>query len=206
MIDIPLDCPHCNTERVGFRGIYFMPCDPHSVQNILLLQCGHCQNGVVARYDGQQFMNWIQNNGQTKPPHLLGMWPEAQPLEAPKYLPDNIRNFYLQGLDGLRRRGYDAAGIMFRKSLDVSLKRIHPEGKGTLQKRIDTLPQHLGITPAMREWAHEIRDLGNEAAHEDEPLSEAQARALHAFTEMFLTYAFTLPGMLEQRKKDEPPV
>lgn len=205
MVDIPLDCPHCNIERVGFHGELFMACDPHGNERLLLLQCGHCQNGVVARYGGPHFTNWLQSNGQTAPPHLLGMWPKAEPAEAPGYLPDNIRNFYLQGLDSLRRNGYDAAGTMFRKSLDVSLKRIHPEGKGTLQKRIDALPQHLGITPAMREWGHEIRDLGNEAAHEDEPLSKAQARALHFFTEMFLTYAFTLPGMLDQRKRDEPP-
>ncbi len=95
---------------------------------------------------------------------------------------------------------------MFRKSLDVALKRIHPEGKGMLQKRIDALPQELGITPAMKEWAHEIRDLGNDAAHEEEPFSEAEARSLHAFTEMFLTYAFTLPGMLKERKTADPPV
>jgi Domain of unknown function (DUF4145) len=137
---------------------------------------------------------------------LLGVWPKAEVPSAPKHLPDNIQNFYYQGLDSLRRRSFDAAGTMFRKVLDAALRRIQPGGKGTLQRRIDALPQELGITPAMKEWAHQIRDLGNDAAHEDEPFSEAAAKALHAFTEMFLTYAFTLPGMLEERKREEPPV
>ncbi|WP_343895983.1 DUF4145 domain-containing protein, partial [Craurococcus roseus] len=85
-------------------------------------------------------------------------------------------------------------------------KRLHSVGKGTLYKRIESLPQEIGITPAMKEWAHEIRELGNDAAHEDEPFTEAEAKALHSFTEMFLTYAFTLPGLLEERKAAEPPV
>jgi hypothetical protein len=103
-------------------------------------------------------------------------------------------------MDGLRRGNFDAAGTMFRKALDVGLKRIHPEGKGTLEKRINGLPDTIGITPAMKEWAHSIRDLGNDAAHEEEPFSEADAKALQAFTETFLTYTFTLPGMIEERK------
>ncbi|HJS84278.1 MAG TPA: DUF4145 domain-containing protein [Acetobacteraceae bacterium] len=183
-----------------------MPCDINRTQHILLLQCGYCQNGVVAKYRGHEIMNWVQTNGQATPPHLVEVCPKAEPPSAPKYLPDNIRRFFLQGLDSLRRKGYDAAGTMFRKSLDVALKRIHPEGRGTLQRRIDTLPQEFGITSAMKEWAHEIRNLGNDAAHEEEPFTEAEAKALHAFTDMFLTYAFTLPGMLKERKMADPPV
>jgi hypothetical protein len=205
MVDVPLDCPHCGTARIGFRGSHFMACDQHHAENILLLQCGHCRNGVVAKYRGLDFSEWVRSGGMAGSPTLVEVWPVAEPPSAPQHLPPNIRAFYLQGLDSLRRKGYDAAGTMFRKSLDVALKRIHPDGHGTLQRRIDALPPDLGITPAMKEWAHEIRNLGNDAAHEEDPFTEAEAKALHAFAEMFLTYAFTLPGMLAERKKQEPP-
>ena len=89
---------------------------------------------------------------------------------------------------------------MFRKSLDIGLKRINPAGKGSLEKRIDNLPESTGITAAMKEWAHQIRHLGNDAAHEDDPFSPEEANALQSFTELFLTYAFTLPGMLAARR------
>ena len=170
MTQVPLDCPYCGTERVALRGMHFMPRDMEQHEFILLLQCGHCYNGVVAKYQGRQFTHWMQAQGIMQPPELMGIWPKAKPLGAPGHLPDNIRNFFLQGIDSLGRNGYDAAGTMFRKSLDVALKRLHPEGKGSLQKRIDGLPQELGITPAMKQWAHETRDLGNDAAHEEEPL------------------------------------
>jgi Domain of unknown function (DUF4145) len=106
----------------------------------------------------------------------------------------------LQGIDNLKRKNFDAAGTMFRKSLDVGLKIINPAGRGSLEKRIDSLPEDMGITPAMKDWAHEIRHLGSDAAHEDEPFAPEEAGALQSFMELFLTYAFTLPGMLAARR------
>lgn len=108
-------------------------------------------------------------------------------------------------MDNLARKNFDAAGTMFRKSLDTALKRLDPSGKGTLQQRIENLPAALGITPAMKEWAHQIRELGNDAAHEEDPFTEDDAKALQAFSELFLTYTFTLPGMLAARKSPPPP-
>lgn len=51
----------------------------------------------------------------------------------------------------------------------------------------------------MQEWAHAIRLDGNEAAHEEEPFDKETCEALKSFTELFLMYAFTLPGMLAER-------
>jgi hypothetical protein len=90
-------------------------------------------------------------------------------------------------------------------NLDTALRRLDPSGKGTLQQRIDHLPAELSITPAMKEWAHQIRELGNDAAHEEDPFTEDEARALHAFSELFLTYTFTLPGMFAARKSPPSP-
>jgi hypothetical protein len=77
---------------------------------------------------------------------------------------------------------------------------LNPSGIGNLQQRIEKLSVAVGVTPAMKEWAHEIRELGNDAAHEEEPFTEIEATTLQAFTELFLTYTFTLPGMLAARK------
>ena len=54
----------------------------------------------------------------------------------------------------------------------------------------------------MKEWAHEIRCLGADAAHDEDPFTENEAKSLQPFTELFLTYAFMLPGMLDAKKKD----
>ena len=196
-----LHCPHCNTEAAGFFGDAYMQGDSRINSWLLLLRCGVCNEGAVAKYQSMHFPQWVQSNGQLPPPKLLGIWPEEEQLKAPEHLTDKVERLYLQGVSSLDRSEYDAAGTMFRKCLDSALKQVHPEGRGNLKERIDKLPEALGVTPAMKQWAHEIRDLGNDAAHEEELFTGEQAAELHAFTEMFLTYSFTLPKMLEQRKE-----
>ena len=87
---------------------------------------------------------------------------------------------------------------MFRKSIDVSLRTLNPSGKGTIYERIESLPEESGVTSAMKQWAHRIRRLGADAAHEDEPFTEPEAKLLERFTEAFLTYAFSLPALLKE--------
>jgi hypothetical protein len=179
---------------------------------IMLFQCQVCGEGIVAKLQSpssQSIHQWVQ--GQTAMQTTMGPitvvrhWPTEIETKAPEHSPNNVTSFYLQGMDNLARKNYDAAGTMFRKSLDIALKRLNQSGKGTLQQRIDNLPAAVAITPAMKEWAHQIRELGNDAAHEEDPFTEDEAKTLQAFTELFLTYTFTLPGMLEARKSPPPP-
>jgi Domain of unknown function (DUF4145) len=107
-------------------------------------------------------------------------------------------------MDNHKRSNWDAGGAMFRKALDTSLRRLNPGGKGSIYDRINTLPPNAGVTDAMKEWAHQIRRLGADAAHDEDPFSEIEAKALQSFTELFLTYAFMLPGMLAASNPGAP--
>lgn len=211
MAQISLDCPHCYTAKAGFAGNLSVAAPPGQHQTfIMLLQCLVCGEGVVAKFvnptgDPAAVSRWLQGQTAIGQIRLLQHWPSQIGTKAPEHVPDNVASFYLQGMDNLARKNYDAAGTMFRKSLDTALKRLAPSGKGTLQQRIDNLPAALGITAAMKEWAHQIRELGNDAAHEEDPFTEDEAKALQAFSELFLTYTFTLPGMLAARKSPPPP-
>ena len=57
----------------------------------------------------------------------------------------------------------------------------------------------------MKDWAQHIRLGGNNAVHEPEEFSDTDARQLHIFAELFLTYAFTLPEMLKSEKEKTDP-
>jgi hypothetical protein len=197
---VQLDCPHdgCLTEKAGFSGGAYLVYNSSAGEYIVLLQCGVCRNCIIAKFQSPYFAQWLEN-AEVTPPRLIDVWPKRKPIEAPQHLPPNVARYYFQTMDSLNRRNFDAAGTMFRKALDTGLKRIDPQGKGTLEKRIDNLSAVTGITPAMKEWAHHIRRLGNDAAHEEEPFEEDEARGLQSFTELLLTYAFTLPGMLVER-------
>jgi hypothetical protein len=207
MAQIALDCPHCHTVKAGFSGsssILQAPPGQHQTF-IMLLQCQVCGDGIIAKFlntqqDPNAVTRWLQGQAPIGGIRLVEHWPSQIDTKAPEHIPDNVASFYLQGMDNLARKNYDAAGTMFRKSLDAALRRLDQSGKGTLQQRIDNLPAAVAVTPAMKEWAHQIRELGNDAAHEEDPFTPDEAKTLQSFSELFLIYTFTLPGMLAARK------
>jgi len=163
-----------------------------------------CERPVVAGFIGNVPVTQINGTIEDVAGHdLFVSWPEAEDIGCPDYTPERPKKLYFQGIDNQRRQNWDAAGMAFRTCLDQALRHIHSSGKGTLAKRIDDLPTDIGVTPSMKQWAHEIRTLGNEAAHEDEPFDETSTKDLQSFTEVFLMYAFTLPGMLKARHPPE---
>ncbi len=119
---------------------------------------------------------------------------------APDYTPENVARFFEQAIDNLPKN-WDAAASMFRKALDTGLKSKFPEMKGTLYNRIEEAAKKQDLTPALAEWAHQIRLGGNDAAHEEEPISKNDAAELSKFTRLVFLYLFTLPGMLEEAQK-----
>ncbi len=206
MVQISHLCPHCLTERAAFTSDIAKLIKPQSTEFIALFQCGVCGNGIVAKlvgvhvpawYSGQANIN-INNRGGTA--YLDDTWPKPTPAKSPEHVNAVISGYYVQAMDNMSRRNFDAAGIMFRKTLEASLKDIDPSGKGNLYNRIINLPRDKGITDALKDCAHAVRQLGADAAHEDDPFSELDVKSIQSFTELFLTYAFTLPGMLAARK------
>jgi hypothetical protein len=198
---VAFDCPHCLTRKAGFQGEHFNRRHPDQNEYIVVYQCQVCGNCIVVLYTSVgegNFKNWMINSAAGNA-QFVAMWPKGGEPSVPEHLPDNIKSFYLQGMRNMQTN-FDAAGTMFRKALDTTLKNIDPNGKGQLYQRIESLPAAIGVTPVMKEWAHEIRDLGNDAAHEEEPFTEEEVKVLQQFTELFLTYTFTLPEKVKARK------
>jgi hypothetical protein len=203
MPQLSLGCPHCGTDPVGFSPIAAVQVKPGMAHTLLFLQCGACGHGVVAVTNmGLGAANaWIGGTA-TSPGNLLKFFPERKELKCPADVPKAVSDAYLSGLENLgRKNGTNAAAMMFRRSIEIATKVI-PEAlkSGTLQKRIEALPPDIA-TPAMKEWAHHVRLDANEATHEVEEFTEEDAKKLQTFTEMFLTYAFTLPAMLKRAKE-----
>lgn len=87
---------------------------------------------------------------------------------------------------------------MFRRAIDVGTKLLSDEiNAWKLDKRIDALANAGLITKDLQAWAHKIRLEGNDAIHElDEP-NKDQAAELERFTELVLTYLYTLPARVK---------
>lgn len=182
------DCPYCYTRSVAFTISTVVQSRQYpGVYDDNVAVCGKCGRAVVATFV----------NGR-----LFKITPA--PPEPPKYLPDNVQNYFRQGVDNLSGN-YDAAGSMFRKALDIGLKERFPDNEKktftTLKARIKEAANSGDLTADLAAWANEIRVGGNEAVHDQEPFSKEDAQELHDFTELVLLYLFTLPGMLERAQE-----
>ena len=116
-------------------------------------------------------------------------------------MPSEVERVYLQAERNFPISGNEeAAGTMYRKALDIGLKIIDASVTGTLKARIAKLVQQNLLTPALGEWAEQIRLLGNEAAHEIDQPTREEVEALRNFSDLLLRYLFTLPAMVAARK------
>ena len=204
------DCPHCLTRGAGFQARFHWQPLLGARHGSTLATCGICRGGLTllsyalnsnAHIDIVQHEVGFPGNAF----EILETWPRFTG-ECPANVPSNVRSFYNQGLENIGNGHWDAAGAMFRKSLDVATKTLAPDKRSKrLYDRITELVTDGRLTAPMGEWAHEIRLDGNDSVHDDEPESEQDAKIMHRYTEALLTYTFTLPAMDEANRAKRQP-
>ena len=97
---------------------------------------------------------------------------------------------------------------MDRRALEIGTKLIAPDLAGLkLNQRINELATKNLITPALKDWAHGLRIVGNEALHDMEGVTIDEAKQAHELTRFMLIYLFTLPEQVRLSKEtnQEPP-
>ena len=195
------DCAHCRTRSVGFVIHDGVAWGKHSFD--LFAECPRCKRGVIATfsfpdsYGSRDKLLLRALRSGCIPDSIVPRW--SQP-SAPLHTPQNVAHYFIQGKENVARN-WDAAGMMFRETLEAALKELFPALSGKLNFKIKEAAAQQLLTPGLAEWAHHIRLEGNKAAH-DAPYTEQEAEALAAFTEMVLVYLFTLPGMVEKKRAE----
>lgn len=204
------DCPHCGTQNVGFNARHQFRVTHASNELHMLATCNACRMGVVFKlelYEHTAEADLVNSIGSQETLRITVQerWPDYD-TSTPADVPLNVASFYEQGLKVLKARHWDAAGAMFRKTLDVGTKVIDRDHRSeSLFKRINLLVEKGRLTVAMGDWSHEIRLDGNDAVHGEEPETEEDAAALQKFAEAFLTYSFTLPAMVVANRARRQP-
>jgi hypothetical protein len=133
---------------------------------------------------------------------LGDFWPRPPEPEVPEFLPPDVTRIYLQAESNFAQAGNEeAAGMMYRKALDVGIKKIEPSLAGMLGPKIKKLVAGHKLTPEIGEWADHVRDLGNDEA----PLPRKDLEDLRGLTEMVLRYLFSLPNMIKKRRGEKLP-
>lgn len=199
-----MTCPHCFTERVAFQSISSFQYPDSTTHWTVAFVCRCCWKGVIADVTVSRTVDPHKAQGDlsdVEGVEIHDTYPAPPVPEIPAHVPEAVARCFFQAVDALHREHWESAGMMFRKALDLSTKGMAPErANDTLYGRIEFLETRRLITPELRDWAHAIRDDGNEAAHESKELAEEIALDLMAFTDLYLRYVYTLPAMLRERK------
>jgi len=179
-------CPFCSEQgnfAVEHRAAKKQPND-NKVLHFDTFQCGNCASFVQVFWSGGSGLH----DFRAQP------WP-LKLDRAPEHYPEAIARFWLQAKRNLKDRNWDAAAVMARSSLQLALRAQNAEGSN-LKQEIDDLSSKGLLPPIMREWAHTVRELGNDSAHpspSQAPTSARDASDIVAFLDFLLEYLYTLP-------------
>jgi Domain of unknown function (DUF4145) len=88
---------------------------------------------------------------------------------------------------------------MYRRSIELALKDKDTAATGMLGERIDHFRESNGITTEVAQWAHIVRLIANEAAHDPGEPTADDVQDLASFTRVFLEYVYTLPERVRLR-------
>jgi hypothetical protein len=97
-------------------------------------------------------------------------------------------------------RNWDAAAVMARSALQLALRAHGAEG-ANLKQEIDDLASKGLLPPIMKDWAHTVRDLGNDSAHpkvDQAPTNAKDASDIVGFLDFMLEYLYTLPKRISE--------
>ena len=167
--------------------------------------CGGCQHGVVG--ESQQSASTSGGTSVFEFKNFMRLYPQPKPLQAAAFTPRRIAETYVTALRNLHERekasvtqsDLEMCCIAVRKAVELAVNDLGAEGKD-LYHKIENLAGRGLITDSLREWAHEVRNIGNDGAHEDGEITFKDAEQAIFFADMLFHYLYTLPGMITDRK------
>lgn len=157
--------------------------------------CGRCAQPFLI----QQSRYGIPGEFETVTDQMI-----LYPLEdssVTENLPDVLKNVYDQAVKAFKASLFEPSVLMCRKCLEGICSILEVEGRN-LNVKLDNLQQDGHIDSRLLDWAHQIRLIGNEAAHDiNVPVTKLDAKDVLEFTEAILIYVFSLTKRFEAMKE-----
>ncbi len=201
-------CPQCNILVVAkviafgysqFRSNAVNPIDEvdavyHSDRYSVCL-CPRCNQPFLVR----QSLDGVPGEFESVTEQAV-LYPGESKL-LPEELPESVKTAYDQASRSLHASLFEPCILMSRKCLEAVCKILGAKGRD-LNARLEGLHEAGHIDSLLLGWAHQVRLIGNEAAHDiDAPVTKEDARDVFDFTEAILIYVFSLTKRFESLKK-----
>lgn len=223
MAVVTLKCPHClGMAQLKVIGFFVCPRSNDAVpENVALgTVCPGCHNPVAIKTTRtlgvnvpltSQFTNAMNHLIASPAPienshlKLVDSWPKPAEPQIPDHLPPAVSKAFLQAENNFPLPGHEeAAGLMYRRSLELALGAKYPDYEGNLAGMIKKLVAQRVLTEDIGHWANEVRLVGNDAAHATE-VTRDDLEMMRGFADAVLRYLWTLPTQVQQRRGAKPP-
>lgn len=208
-------CPRCgrpsNFTRLGsvpvtFReDVYAVERDGRygriELEQVTVLECAYCHQGTVV----------VERRGITAGPISwtgVHWWPPSSVVALTAATPAAISEALAEGLRALSAHAPRAAVVMFRGTLDAIVRdRGSAAAQAALRNRslkeaLQTMVGENALTPALGDWAAEIRYAGNAAAHVDplDQVTQEEAASLAKLAKAVVEYLYELPARVSRSR------
>jgi hypothetical protein len=165
--------------------------------NYDILQCESCGNLTMAFWSSAR-------HGGRGGIHDYHTVPWARSTNTyPEHWPEDVGRNWLQARRSLEGQNWDAAALMARSAIQLIMRYQKATGS-SLKAQIDDLASNGILPPIMKDWAHEVRELGNENAHPipgSKGTSPNDARDVVEFLSFLLRLTYNLPYDIAQFRK-----
>lgn len=147
------------------------------------------------------FMMTKRVNGE-----IVAIYPNPLPEPIDERVPESIREDFEEANLCFSVDAYRAAAVMARRTLQsICLDKGANEGD-KLHQQIDWLFSQQIITRELKEWAHEVRYVGNDGAHpkkpeDDIPVTSEDAKDILDLLKQFSQVLYVAPAIAEERRK-----
>lgn len=163
-----------------------------------------CEN-PKCRMPSIVFMDFRNDLGDTTGGEIVFQLPrgKAEPMDG---LPDEIQADRAESWSCFYGGDLRASAIMCRATVQRAVRSLKAVGKG-LGAEITDLHGKGTITLTLKEWADEVRILGDDAAHPDTlgKVTQDEAADSLKFMDAFLEHAIALPARRDQRAAARKP-
>ena len=218
-------CPRCGTKKITFDVLSASRVENKGGKNAYeaFCRCRSCNKSSIflvtilnnAPYGIDDVVNKNSNlNNILYDMKLVKIIPGTSTI--PEHIPPEIKIPFCEALSCQAIQTYNAAGCMFRTTVDLVTKKMLEDlqgknppknAKDNLAQRIKWLFGEKQLTLSLNELSTSIRLDGNDAAHEAN-LEKDDVEAMNDFTTLLLEEIYTNPKKIElaaNRRKERGP-
>jgi len=188
-------CPYCHEHtNLTIQAKHTVQSDN---SNILLQyqigECNGCGKCVL-------ILRPTTSSSTTSSAHILMVYPNPLPSAVSHTVPENISTDISEARLCLSIGAFRGAATLARRALQVICKEKGAK-KDKLADQIDELFVKNIITDEIKKWAHEIRYVGNDAAHpNDEIVSREDAEEILDLLDSMCEILYVAPAKAEKRR------